>query len=169
MKILLTNDDGLDAPIRETIEVARASMRAYRVHDALAAAITQHLASVASALPAAVLGAAFTFGLAAAVQATLAATFAHEVLGMDAAGGLGLIILIAIANAVLGVALGLLCSAFARTAAYPFDGRNGEKVMTVKVSRMLARVWTFLVTKVPMSMSLGSWNLASRSYWPEVE
>lgn len=60
-------------------------------------------------------GYGLAFGVVAAVQATLAAVFAHEVLGMEAAGGLSLIILIAVANAVLGVALGLLCSAFART------------------------------------------------------
>ena len=55
------------------------------------------------------------FGLAATVQAAVAAGFAHQVLGMRTAGSLGLVILIAVANAVLGVALGLLCSAFART------------------------------------------------------
>ena len=55
------------------------------------------------------------FGLAAAVQAAIAALYAHWVLGMDAAGNLGLIVLIAVANAVLGVSIGLLCSAFART------------------------------------------------------
>ncbi|MNT65391.1 hypothetical protein D3C72_2033720 [compost metagenome] len=46
---------------------------------------------------------------------------------------------------------------------YFFVGRKGEKVMTVKVSRMCGRVCTCLVTKVPMSASFGSWNLASRS------
>ncbi|WP_433825537.1 ABC transporter permease [Actinoplanes sp. CA-015351] len=55
------------------------------------------------------------FGLAAALQAAVAAGFAYGVLGMETAGSLGLVILIAVANAVLGVALGLLCSAFART------------------------------------------------------
>ena len=34
---------------------------------------------------------------------------------LDTAGSVGLVVLIAIANAVLGVALGLFCSAFART------------------------------------------------------
>jgi ABC-2 type transport system permease protein len=55
------------------------------------------------------------FGLAAAAQATVAAAFAYWVLDMTTAGSVGLVILIAVANAVLGVALGLLCSAFART------------------------------------------------------
>lgn len=55
------------------------------------------------------------FGIAAAVQATIAGTYAHWVLGMDTAGTLGLVVLIAFANAVLGVSIGLLCSAFART------------------------------------------------------
>ncbi|GIF04052.1 ABC transporter permease [Actinoplanes siamensis] len=60
-------------------------------------------------------GYGIAFGLAATVQATVAAGFAYWALGMHAAGGLGLVVLIAVANAVLGVALGLLCSAFART------------------------------------------------------
>lgn len=60
-------------------------------------------------------GYGIAFGLAAAVQTAVAASFAHWVLGMETAGALGWIILIAFANAVLGVALGLLCSAFART------------------------------------------------------
>ncbi|AEV86348.1 antibiotic ABC transporter permease [Actinoplanes sp. SE50] len=60
-------------------------------------------------------GYGIAFGAAAAVQAAVAAGFAYWILGMDAAGGLGPVVLIAVANAVLGVALGLLCSAFART------------------------------------------------------
>ncbi|MFI1988478.1 ABC transporter permease [Actinoplanes sp. NPDC020271] len=60
-------------------------------------------------------GYGLAFGAAAAVQAAVAAGFAYWALDMHAAGGLGLVVLIAVANAVLGVALGLLCSAFART------------------------------------------------------
>ncbi|MEV6981878.1 ABC transporter permease [Sphaerisporangium sp. NPDC051017] len=55
------------------------------------------------------------FGVAAAVQASIASAVAYWLLGLDTSGAVGLVILIAIANAVLGVALGLLCSAFART------------------------------------------------------
>jgi ABC-2 type transport system permease protein len=55
------------------------------------------------------------FGVAAAVQASVASAVAYWLFGLDTAGSTGLVILIAIANAVLGVALGLLCSAFART------------------------------------------------------
>ncbi|GAA4587328.1 ABC-2 type transport system permease protein [Actinoplanes octamycinicus] len=60
-------------------------------------------------------GYGIAFGLAAAVQATFAAGFAYWVLDMQTAGAVQLVVLIAVANAVLGVALGLLCSAFART------------------------------------------------------
>lgn len=60
-------------------------------------------------------GYGIAFGLAAAIQTTIGVGFAHWVLGMEADGSLWLIILIAFANALLGVALGLLCSAFART------------------------------------------------------
>jgi len=55
------------------------------------------------------------FGAAAAVQASIAAGVAYWLYDLDTAGTTGLVILIAIANAVLGVALGLFCSAFART------------------------------------------------------
>lgn len=60
-------------------------------------------------------GYGIAFGLAAAVQATIASLLAYWLLGLDTAGSLGLVVLIAVANAVLGVALGLFCSAFART------------------------------------------------------
>ncbi len=55
------------------------------------------------------------FGIAAAIQAAVAGGFAYWLLGLRTEGPAGLVILIAIANAVLGVALGLFCSAFART------------------------------------------------------
>lgn len=55
------------------------------------------------------------FGLAATVQASVASALAYWLLGLQTAGSMGLVILIAVANAILGVALGLLCSAFART------------------------------------------------------
>jgi ABC-2 type transport system permease protein len=60
-------------------------------------------------------GYGIAFGLAAAVQGALAAGFVHWVLDLDTAGNIWLVVLIAVANAVLGVALGLFCSAFART------------------------------------------------------
>jgi ABC-2 type transport system permease protein len=60
-------------------------------------------------------GYGLAFGLAATVQATIAAALAYVLLGLDTAGSTGLVILIAVINAVLGVALGLFCSAFAQT------------------------------------------------------
>ena len=60
-------------------------------------------------------GYGIAFGAAAAVQAAVASTIAYWVFDMRVAGNIGLVVLIAVANAVLGVALGLLCSAFART------------------------------------------------------
>lgn len=57
---------------------------------------------------------AIAFGLAAAVQTSIAVAYTHWVLGLQAKGSLWLIVLIAFANALLGVALGLLCSAFAQ-------------------------------------------------------
>jgi len=55
------------------------------------------------------------FGIAAAVQASVAAGVSVWFFDLETAGPPGLVVLIAIANAVLGVALGLFCSAFART------------------------------------------------------
>ena len=55
------------------------------------------------------------FGIAAAIQASIATGVAYWLLDLKTAGSPGQVIGIAIANAVLGVALGLFFSAFART------------------------------------------------------
>ncbi|MCW2686554.1 MAG: antibiotic transporter permease [Mycobacterium sp.] len=55
------------------------------------------------------------FSIAAAAQATIACLVAFWLLGFDTAGSPIWVFAIAIVNAVLGVGLGLLCSAFART------------------------------------------------------
>ena len=60
-------------------------------------------------------GYGIAFGLVAAAQAAVASGLAYWLFDLDTAGSPALVILIAVANAVLGVALGLLCSAFART------------------------------------------------------
>ncbi|MGY1733052.1 ABC transporter permease [Geodermatophilus sp. SYSU D01045] len=61
------------------------------------------------------LGYGAAFGLAAAVQAVVTVTVATTLYDLDIAGSPWLVVLIAVANAVLGVALGLLASAFARS------------------------------------------------------
>jgi ABC-2 type transport system permease protein len=55
------------------------------------------------------------FSIAAVLQATLACIVSFWFLGFDTAGSPVWVFVIAIVNAVLGVGLGLLCSAFART------------------------------------------------------
>ena len=60
-------------------------------------------------------GYGLAFGLAAVIQGAVATGVAYWLLGLDTTGNAGLVVLIAVINAVLGVALGLLCSAFART------------------------------------------------------
>jgi ABC-2 type transport system permease protein len=60
-------------------------------------------------------GYGLAFGLAAAVQGAVATGAAYWLLGLQTSGNAGLVVLIAVVNAVLGVALGLFCSAFART------------------------------------------------------
>jgi len=61
------------------------------------------------------LGYGLAFGLAAALQAAVTVTVATTVYDLDVAGSVWLVGLIAVVNAVLGVALGLLASAFARS------------------------------------------------------
>ncbi len=60
-------------------------------------------------------GYGLAFGILAALQGTITSAVGYWLLGLDMAGSIALVILIAVANAVLGVALGLFCSAFART------------------------------------------------------
>lgn len=60
-------------------------------------------------------GYALAFALVAAVQATVVSAVAFGLLGLDAAAPPWAVGVLAIANAVLGMALGLLVSAFART------------------------------------------------------
>jgi ABC-2 type transport system permease protein len=59
------------------------------------------------------LGYGLAFAALAAVQATLTSAVAFGLLGLDTEGAIWAVVLIAIANAVLGMALGLFLSAFA--------------------------------------------------------
>lgn len=61
------------------------------------------------------LGYGAAFGAAAVVQASVATVVATWLLGLDTAGHVGLVVLIAVVDALLGVALGLFFSAFARS------------------------------------------------------
>src|SRR5687768_13431599 len=61
------------------------------------------------------LGYGLAFGLMAALQAVVTVTVATTVYDLDVAGSVWLVVLIAVADALLGVALGLLASAFARS------------------------------------------------------
>ena len=60
-------------------------------------------------------GYAAAFALLAALQATVVATFALTVLGLNSSAPALAVIALAVANALLGMSLGLLASAFART------------------------------------------------------
>ncbi|GAA0219839.1 ABC transporter permease [Cryptosporangium japonicum] len=61
------------------------------------------------------LGYGIAFALAAAVQAAVACATAYWLLGLETRGQAWLVVVIAVADAVLGMALGLWVSAFART------------------------------------------------------
>lgn len=60
-------------------------------------------------------GYGIAFGIAAAVQAVIATLMTVFVLGLETAGSMWLVVLIAVTDALLGVALGLFFSAFAKT------------------------------------------------------
>jgi ABC-2 type transport system permease protein len=61
------------------------------------------------------LGYGIAFALVGAVQAIVTATVALTLLDLDVEGSVVLVIVVAVANAVLGTALGLFLSAFAKT------------------------------------------------------
>ena len=60
-------------------------------------------------------GYAIAFGLVAAVQSAIAVLLCVWVLGLDVAGPVWMLTVVAVADAILGTALGLFVSAFART------------------------------------------------------
>ncbi|PPB50715.1 antibiotic ABC transporter permease [Arthrobacter pityocampae] len=60
-------------------------------------------------------GYAAAFSIMAALQSIVATAVAYWIFGLEIQGAAGLVVMIAVLNGVLGVALGLLCSAFART------------------------------------------------------
>lgn len=60
-------------------------------------------------------GYAVAFGLVAVLQTLVASAVALGPLGLDVAGPTGLVVVLAVLDALLGTALGLLLSAFART------------------------------------------------------
>jgi len=61
------------------------------------------------------LGYALAFGLMAAIQSTLAVTICVTLLDLGIAGPVWMLVVVAVADAVLGTVLGLFVSAFART------------------------------------------------------
>lgn len=61
------------------------------------------------------LGYALAFGLVAVLQSSLAVAVAVGALGLEVTGSVALLTLVAVVDAVLGTALGLFVSAFART------------------------------------------------------
>jgi ABC-2 type transport system permease protein len=61
------------------------------------------------------LGYGLAFAAVAAVQASITSTVAFEALGLHVHGSQSVVVALAVANAVLGMSLGLLASAFAKT------------------------------------------------------
>ena len=75
----------------------------------------ERLMSLPISKPALLGGYAIAFGVLAAVQAAIVCTVGFLLLGLNADHGAWLVGLLAIGNALLGMALGLFASAFART------------------------------------------------------
>ncbi|NUS73824.1 MAG: ABC transporter permease [Corynebacteriales bacterium] len=61
------------------------------------------------------LGYGITFATLAALQAAIACAVSYWFLGLDTAGAASSVVIVAVANAILGMALGLFVSAFAQT------------------------------------------------------
>ena len=72
------------------------------------------------------------FSLAAVGQALLACAVAFGFLGLDIEGSVGWVLVIAVLGAMLGVAIGLLCSAFARTAVHA--GRRDSTAVSLRTT-----------------------------------
>jgi ABC-2 type transport system permease protein len=62
-----------------------------------------------------ILGYTLAFGLLAVLQSSIAVLFAVTVCGLEIEGSVALLVVVAVADAILGTTLGLLASAFART------------------------------------------------------
>jgi ABC-2 type transport system permease protein len=75
----------------------------------------ERLLTMPIAKPDLLVGYALAFGLVAVVQATAAATLSVTLLGLDVAGPFWLLLVVAVLDALLGMALGLFVSAFAAT------------------------------------------------------
>jgi ABC-2 type transport system permease protein len=75
----------------------------------------ERLMSLPLSKPALLGGYAVAFGVLAAIQAAVVCTVGFTLLGLDAMHGAWLVGVLAIGNALLGMALGLFASAFART------------------------------------------------------
>jgi ABC-2 type transport system permease protein len=75
----------------------------------------ERLLTTPLAKPDLLVGYALAFGVAALLQASLASALALGLLGLDPAGSVALVLVLAVADAVLGMALGLFVSAFAQS------------------------------------------------------
>lgn len=75
----------------------------------------ERLMSMPLAKPDLLVGYALAFALVAALQSSIASAVAFGALGLDVAGPVWLVVLLAVGNAILGMALGLFLSAFATT------------------------------------------------------
>ncbi|HSV65390.1 MAG TPA: ABC transporter permease [Mycobacteriales bacterium] len=114
-------------------------------------------------------GYALAFGLLALVQAGLVSAVALGLLGLDIRAGVGVVLVVAVANALLGMALGLLLSAFAQNEFQAVQFLPAGILPQVLLCGLLTprdrmASWLTAVSDVlPMSYSVDALVQASRS------
>jgi ABC-2 type transport system permease protein len=114
------------------------------------------------------LGYAIAFGLLAIAQVVVVVAVTLW-LGLDIAGSLGLLLLIAVLDALLGTALGLFVSAFARTEFQVVQFMPAVVLPQVLLSGLfvprdqMAAVLDWISTVLPLSYAVDATNLVTRS------
>ena len=127
-------DDARDLPVRRDVP-GHEHRDAEGAHLGHARAAAHHSLARLDLL----LGYGLAFVLVAALQAVVTVTVATTVYDLDVAGSIWLVVLIAVVDAVLGVALGLLASAFARSEFQAGAVHAGDRAAAVLPLRAAGR------------------------------
>jgi ABC-2 type transport system permease protein len=126
------------------------------------------------------LGYGIAFGLMACVQVALALTVSLTWLGLTLAGPLWPLVLVALLNALLGTALGLFCSAFARTEFQAVQFMPVVMIPQILLGGILvpreqmATVLEWISNVLPMSYAIEAMKVAARGsdlgaeFWRDV-
>jgi ABC-2 type transport system permease protein len=121
------------------------------------------------------LGYAFAFGLVAIVQAVLVSSLAVYAFGLDIAGPQWFLVLVALADALLGMALGLCASALARTEFQAVQFMPAFVLPQVLLCGLLMplsqlpAILEFIATGLPLTYAVEAMQLVTREGTPSVE